>query len=141
MNKFTQALAAVATAAIVLISLNTMQTAANWYDYGNGKVNMNEISYLGSKMEMFIKYPDGHKVEIITGAATRTNLALAKIKLSEAAPGWSSISSSAHVKLDMFTIRMPTLADYGMTLGGNEDVIELLTRWVEEYEKVAAQTR
>jgi hypothetical protein len=114
------------------------QKEATWYDYGNGVVNLDQVSLIRGNVSFTLVY-DNDRIEIIDTSINGNTMEAFNRAIDNAPSGWESVTYQGAIVLDTFTIKLPGFKDRGISLENNDSCKKLVQTWVDDYEKLLSQ--
>ena len=133
-------------ATLLAISLFIWGFRANdeWYDYGNGLVNLNRVSLIRSTMSITGLDKDGDFIAVlIKGPITDENIYELEEKIPEAELEnknyISRVRYDAKIMFDQFEVNLGGFDERGITYSDSVDIVRLARSWLREVERVRAQ--
>jgi len=112
-----------------------------WYDYGNGLVNLSNVSHIQSEMSFSLKlqekdkYGDNKTVNLVNGPITKANVAKMRENLKKYSGKWDAVSYAASIRFDGFTLKLQDFDSAGLECT-DEGAIKLVELWLSEYQKL-----
>jgi len=125
----------------------TKTQSAIWYNYGNGLVNLSNVHNIHASMSfsLTLKNKNQYGGEINERVLTSEPITLENVKkikeaLKKNSDKWESVSSSAEIKFDSFTLRLPSFKEAGVKVNDN-GCIELAEYWLKTYNNIVSLLR
>jgi|GEM_PF-6957464 hypothetical protein len=134
--------------ALTILYLNGIKVRqADWYDFGNGLINLSNVSVIKSQMNFGIilkeKDENGLDIEIVLVDAviSKENLENFKTEISKYKDKWESVTYKASINFDLFTLKLQTFETASIPLLGNSSCIELVNFWVKQLDSIKARVK
>lgn len=145
MKKFMAAVGIIVFAG--LLAAGCSDRSQGWYNYGNGCVNLANVTHISSSMSFELTLPEqneyGQKkvVSLAQGESiTQENVDKIISELKKYAGKWESVSTAASIQFDAFTLQLYTLKSAGLP-ATDEGCVKLVGIWLSEYNKLAGSLK
>jgi len=125
---------------LVLLIWGFQSQQPQWYDYGNGLVNLNRISLIRSNMSFTGVTSSGQEVELADAPITWGSVFDLESAISEKGP-FERVRYTGKIMFDQFTITLSGFDAYHISYMGDDDIVSLAEAWLREVNRVHAQVQ